>query len=245
MSDSLVDLVSGPLASRTSEGIAHVLRKAILAGILSPGQELRERPLAQQLQVSRTPIREALFTLRGEGLIDLTPNQCARVRHVTQSDIAQIYALRQLLESHAAHAAAAAGDSPRIAQAADALAAQRRLGTGGTAQDQAQADFAFHEAVAAAAGSELLLTIERQVLAVTITHRSRYKYSANRLKTVCRQHAAILATIEAGDSEGAGALMTTHIADATELAIKHFRTAPESVDARERARDHAVVIDST
>lgn len=225
MTDSLRDLVNGPMASRTSEGIAHVLRKAILAGILSPGEELRERPLAEDLQVSRTPIREALFTLRGEGLVDLTPNQCARVRHVTQGDIAQIYALRQLLEAHSARAAAEAGDGPKIMQAADALAAQRRLGAGGSAQDQAQADFAFHEAVATAAGSELLLTIERQVLAVTITHRSRYKYSATRLKNVCRQHAAILSAIEAADGDRAGALMTAHIAEATEFAVKHFRTA--------------------
>ena len=114
MSALLGDLVGGPLATRTSEGIAHVLRKAILAGILNPGQQLRERRLAEELQVSRTPIREALFTLHGEGLVDLAPRRCARVRAVTQSDIAQIYALRKLLEAHSARAAAENGDRAKI-----------------------------------------------------------------------------------------------------------------------------------
>ncbi len=223
MSDLLADLVSGPMATRTSEGIAHVLRKAILAGILSPGQQLRERRLAEELQVSRTPIREALFTLQGEGLVELAPNQCARVRHVSQSDIAQIYSLRRLLEAHAARSAAEHGDRVKIDQIAVALAAQERLGDEGTAQDQAQADFAFHDAVAVAAGNQLLLTVVRQVLAVTVTHRSRYKYAATRVKSVCRQHGTILKAIEAGDGERAELLMSQHIGESTKVAFKQFR----------------------
>ena len=233
MSTLLGDLVGGPLATRTSEGISHVLRKAILAGILNPGQQLRERRLAEELQVSRTPIREALFTLHGEGLVDLAPHQCARVRAVTQSDIAQIYALRKLLESHAARAAAENGDRARINDIAAALAAQRRLGTGGSAQDQAEADFAFHDAIAAAAGSQLLLTVERQVLAVTITHRSRYKYPTAQIKRVWRLHAAILEAIEAGDGDRAEALMAAHIAESTEIAFNNFGQTPTLNSARE------------
>ncbi len=239
MSDLLADLASGPLATRTSEGIAHVLRKAILAGILSPGQQLRERRLAEELQVSRTPIREALFTLQGEGLVELAPNQCARVRHVTESDIAQIYALRRLLEAHSARSAAEHGDKAQIDKAADALAAQQRLGDSGSAQDQAQADFAFHEAVAAAAGNQLLLTVVRQVLAVTVTHRSRYKYTARRVKSVCRQHGEILKAIEAGDGARAEQLMSQHIAESTEVAFKHFQTMP-SPEAQSEEKPEAL-----
>ncbi|MBR45699.1 MAG: GntR family transcriptional regulator [Rhodospirillaceae bacterium] len=222
MSTLLGDLVGGPLATRTSEGIAHVIRKAILAGTLGPGQQLRERRLAEELQVSRTPIREALFTLHGEGLIDLAPHQAARVRAVTPGDIAQIYTLRKLLEAQAARAAAETGDRAKIDAVAGALAAQRRLGTAGSPQEQAEADFTFHDAIAAASGSQLLLTVERQVLAVTITHRSRYKYSAQQVKRVWRLHAGILEAIEAGDGDLAEALMASHIAESTDIAVKHF-----------------------
>lgn len=237
MSALLGDLVGGPLATRTSEGIAHILRKAILAGMLAPGQQLRERRLAEELQVSRTPIREALFTLHGEGLVDLTPHQCARVRPVTQSDIAQIYALRRLLEAYSARAAAENGDRAKIDAVAGALAAQRRLGVGGLLQDQAEADFAFHDAIAVASGSQLLLTVERQVLAVTITHRSRYNYSVQQIKRVWRLHADILEAIEAGDGDRAETLMAAHIAESSKIAFKHFavNAAREGMAEQENA----------
>ncbi len=239
MSDLLGDLVNGPMATRTSEGIAHVLRKAILGGLLVPGQELPERRLADELAVSRTPIREALFTLGGEGLVDLIPNQCARVRPVTPCDIEQIYTLRRLLEGHSARRAAEHGDRAMIRDAASALAAEQRLGPDASAQEQAQADFAFHEAVAAAAGSQLLLTVDRHVWAVTITHRSRYKYGPAHEKRVRRQHGAILKAIEAGDGDAAEALMAAHITESAEIAMKHFRDHRPADDAPPPSKEQA------
>jgi DNA-binding GntR family transcriptional regulator len=230
MPDLLEGMVSGPMATRTSEGIAHVIRKAILAGILPPGQPLRERQLAEELQVSRTPVREALFTLQGEGLVDLAPNRYARVRHVTSGDIAQIYSLRQVLESYAARCAAEQRNMAKLDRAADALAVQRRIGTSGSAMEQAQADLAFHEAIAAAADSQLLLTVVHQVLAVTVTLRSRYEYSMSRAKLVCRQHAAILDAIRTGDADTAERLMAEHIAGSSKLAFKHLGETDGATD---------------
>ena len=237
----VLNIESGEPDAFTDEDQRLVTVLAALASVAVSRAEhyRRERRLAEELRVSRTPIREALFTLRGEGLVDLTPNQCARVSHVTQSDIKQIYALRRLLESHSARLAAENGDRVKIDRVADALAAQQRLGKAGTAQDQAQADLAFHEAVAAAAGSQLLLTVERQVLAVTITHRSRYKYSNPQLKRGWRQHGEVLKAIEAGDGGSAETLMAEHIAESSEIAFKHFgadrpRGCRESVGSPKR-----------
>lgn len=232
MPDLLGGLVSGPMATRTSEGIAHVIRKAILAGILIPGQPLRERQLAEELGVSRTPIREAFFILQGEGLVDLAPSRYARVRHVSSNDIAQIYSLRRVLESYAVRCAAEHQDIAKLNQAADALAVQLRIGSSGSAVDQAQADLAFHEALAAAAGSQLLLTLVHQVLAVTVTLRSRYKYSPSRLKQVCREHEAIFAAIRAADPDAAESLMEGHIAGSSKLAFKHLQETEETGEAK-------------
>ncbi|QEX24699.1 GntR family transcriptional regulator [Hypericibacter adhaerens] len=231
MPDLLGGLINGPMATRTSEGIAHVIRRAILAGILTPGQPLRERQLAEELGVSRTPIREAFFILQGEGLVDLVPSRYARVRHVSSNDIAQIYSLRRVLESYAVRCAAEQQDTAKLNQAADALAVQIRIGTSGSAIDQAQADLAFHEAVAAAAGSQLLLTIVHQVLAVTVTLRSRYKYSPTRVKQVCREHEAIFDAIRAGDPDAAEALMEEHIQGSSKLAFKHLQKMEKAEDA--------------
>jgi DNA-binding GntR family transcriptional regulator len=230
MADLLEGLVNGPMAVRTSEGVAHVLRKAILSGALPPGQPLRERQLAEELKVSRTPVREALFNLQGEGLVDLTPSKYARVREVTPSDIAQIYSLRRVLEAYSARCAAERKDVAMLEKVEDALAAQRRLGASGSLMEQAQADLAFHEAIAAAAGSRLLTTVLHQVLAVTVTLRSRYKYKPNRAERVCQQHGEILRAIKDGDADEAESLMSEHIAESSRLADEHLKTNAQALE---------------
>lgn len=230
MAKLLEGMVSGAMAMRTSEGVAHVIRKAILSGALPPGQPLRERQLAQELDVSRTPVREALFTLQGEGLVDLVPSRYARVREVTPSDIAQIYKLRRVLEIYSARSAAERQDAAMLEKAEVALAAQRRLGASGTRMEQAEADLAFHEAIAAAAGSQLLTTVVHQVLAVTVTLRSRYKYKPGRVRRVCKQHADILKAIKSGDADRAEALISDHIDESSKLADEHLKTKADSVE---------------
>lgn len=227
MANLLGNLANGPIAVRTSEGVAHVIRKAILGGILPPGKPLPERELAEELNVSRTPVREALFTLQGEGLIDLAPGRRARVRQIAASEIEQIYSLRQILECHACRCAAEIADGEKLKQIDDALAAQLRVGAAGSAAEQAQADLAFHEAIANAAGTRLVSTLMRQVLAVTVANRSGYKYSERDARRVYSEHGAIVKAIRAGDAEGADALMRKHISKSCELAMKRLqRPAP-------------------
>jgi DNA-binding GntR family transcriptional regulator len=225
MEELLRGMITGPMAVRTSEGIAHTIRKAILGGALPPGKPLPERQLADELNVSRTPVREALFTLQGEGLVDLEPGRCGRVRAVLLSEIEQIYALRRVLESFSSRCAAEHQDAVRLSRIEDALAAQRRLGSSAAAAEQAKADLAFHEAIAAAAGSRLLLTVMRQVLAVTVAHRSGYRYSSAHANRVHAQHGAILNAIKTGDAGRAGTLMAEHISESSLLALKHLNRA--------------------
>ena len=232
MSELLAGLVNGPIGVRTSEGIAHIIRTAILGGRLPPGKSLPERRLAEELKVSRTPVREALFTLQGEGLVDLSPGRCGRVRHVIDADIKHIYSLRRMLESYAASCAAELQDKAKLIEAENALSAQKRLGSSGSALEQAKADLAFHEAITAAAGNQLLLTLMRQVLAVTVTYRASHNYSAKRTKHVYAQHSAILKAVQAGDADGACALMAKHITESGELALKTMKGVREMVEVR-------------
>lgn len=216
------DVGNATLSSRRSEAVAHVIRKAILTGELPPGEPIRERNLAAELEISRTPVREALFILQGEGLVNLSHNRGAYVASFTSSDIEQIYALRRVLESHAARCAAANRNQAQLEAIAEALDAHRRLDRRATPMEQAQADLAFHEAIAAAAGSQMLLTIAHQVLAVTFTLRSRYAYDAAYSKQVYRRHRAIFKAIEAGDAEAAAELMAEHVSQSSELAISRL-----------------------
>lgn len=209
---------SASLSTRTSAGIADVIRREILSGSLAPEQPLMEREIAAELGVSRTPVREALFILQGEGLVELVPRRNARVRRVTYTDISQIYSLRLVLETHSAESAARFATPSTILAIETALLRQKNLGRDCTALEQADADLAFHRAVASASGSTILTTILQQVLAFTATLRSRIKYDVSRTRIVLAQHKDILTAIKDRDPKLASKRMAEHIGMSTEYA---------------------------
>ena len=79
--------------------VSSILRQAILKGDFKPGERLVQTELAEQIGVSRMPVREALKTLELEGLVTLEPHKGAMVRSVTVEDVEEIYELRAVIES--------------------------------------------------------------------------------------------------------------------------------------------------
>lgn len=214
-----------PLSQRTSEGVARILRSEIFSGQLQPGEPLRERSLADQLQVSRTPVREALFTLHSEGLVELSPNRGATVRTITAQEILQIYSLRTVLESHAAREAALTSTREDIDTLTDAQAKLQRVSRNGTLTEQALADLAFHQIIAEATGSRMLQNIMNQVLAFTVSLRFNYGYSAERFNTTMNEHDGILQALRAHDPDQAERLMHEHVECSKRYALAHFDDA--------------------
>ena len=78
------------------------IEKNIINGIYEKGTNLREIDLSNELQVSRTPVREALKQLAREGLVELVPNRGAKVVGLSKKDILEIFAIRKYLEGYAA-----------------------------------------------------------------------------------------------------------------------------------------------
>ncbi|SFE34986.1 GntR family transcriptional regulator [Blastococcus tunisiensis] len=75
------------------------IRKLILSGALLPGEKVHQSELAEQLNVSRIPLREALSTLAAEGVLDYKPNTGYRVSRFSSDDLSEIYLMRRLLET--------------------------------------------------------------------------------------------------------------------------------------------------
>jgi DNA-binding GntR family transcriptional regulator len=218
-----------PMSQRTSEGVARILRTEIFSGQLKPGEPLPERLLAEQLGVSRTPVREALFTLQSEGLVELTPNRGATVRTITAHDIVQIYSLRGVLESYAAREAATTRTRQDLDALEDAHAKLERISASGTAPEQALADLAFHTLISEATGGRLLQTIMGQVLAFTVSYRSNYAYPADRAGIAITEHRAILDALRDQDADRAEQLMREHVASSSRFALQHFSDAEHAV----------------
>ena len=110
---------TGAAPSRT-EAVLDAIKHAILAGELRPGQGLVETELAQLLGVSKTPVREALKTLAGAGLVTMSPYRGATVRAIDPASAAAIYDLRLLLEPEAVRRAVLASTVQASALQADA-----------------------------------------------------------------------------------------------------------------------------
>jgi DNA-binding GntR family transcriptional regulator len=218
-----------PMSQRTSEGVARILRAEIFSGERKPGEPLRERLIAEQLGVSRTPVREALFTLQSEGLVELTPNRGASVRTLTSHDITQIYALRGVLESYAAREAAESRSRQDLDALEDAHAKLARMSGAGSPSEQALADLAFHTTISEATGSRMLQTIMGQVLAFTVSYRSNFAYPAERAAAVLDEHRAILDAVRDQDADRAEKLMREHVGASSQYALEHFSDADHAI----------------
>jgi DNA-binding GntR family transcriptional regulator len=94
-------VTSIPSAPQHVDLVYAQVRDAILRGAMKPGEEIRQERLARDLDVSRTPLREALRMLEREGLVDGTPNRSYRVTGFSMPDLEQLYVLRLPLEAAA------------------------------------------------------------------------------------------------------------------------------------------------
>jgi DNA-binding GntR family transcriptional regulator len=146
-------LLSAAVPSRTVVVLEN-LKRAILTGELTPGQPLVETDLAGQLGVSKTPVREALKTLAGAGLVTMSPYKGAVVRSVTAQEAWHMYDLRLLLEPEALGRSIAARHDWTVARLA--------LDRAATATDQAERSLAnrdFHRELYGGCGNPMLIRI--------------------------------------------------------------------------------------
>ncbi len=212
---------TGAAPSRT-EAVLDAIKHAILAGELKPGQSLVETELAQLLGVSKTPVREALKTLAGAGLVTMSPYRGATVRAIDPASAAAIYDLRLLVEPEAVGRAVGCGAaeaSPVQASWGDAHAA---LQASDAATDQAQRSLAnreFHRALYLACGNSLLVKALDDLRDQTALVSALSWQQAPSWEQEAAQHRAILAAAQAGDADLATGLLREHIAG---FAARHF-----------------------
>jgi DNA-binding GntR family transcriptional regulator len=211
------------LGEKTSVSAARVLREAILSGQLPPGAALGEQSLGRQLGISRTPVREALLLLRGEGLVEMPPNRPAIVRSFSAEDLREMHSLRALLEGYAARTAAARLTEPDIAELTESCERYARLGE----QDEnlpqlVEENFRFHDTIVRAAASDRLVGMIRQVTAMPLIYKSYMTYSSENRATALADHRNILAALTDRDPDRAELAMKSHVMWARDVALAHL-----------------------
>lgn len=239
--------VSGPV--RLADQVAAILSEEIESGRLAEGDQLpTEVALVKQLGVSRTVVREALSRLRNAGLVE--PRQGLgvfvlprRTRPLdleaeaadTKARVLQIVEVRRAMEGEAAHLAATRAtprDLARMREALDAI--DSAVAAGG---DGVEEDLAFHRTIAESTGNAVMVSTVRYLgevmrggIRVTRANEARRD---DFIEAVRQEHHAILAAVEAGDTEGARAAARRHMEHAASRlqdADDGFWTRAEDLD---------------
>lgn len=213
-------LLAVPHRGSTTELVTDTLREAILDGGLVPGDRLREDELAQDLGVSRTPVREALRRLADERLTVHRVHAGSVVASMTIDDILAVYLVRENLEGLAAHLTAMR-QPPGLLDDLTQVHKEMvdRLPHADTAE-LVTLNLRFHRIVREGSGNSYLERFLTQVEhAVRRFGRSTYE-QPGRAAAVVAEHAAIVSAIASGDPELAAEKSRAHMRAAREMRIQ-------------------------
>ena len=187
------------------------LRAEILRGGLQPGAELAEVALAEQLGVSRGPIREAIGRLASEGLVTVRPRRGAVVRSVSKEEFLELYQVREALELMAVKLAVPRLRPEDIATLQGLIDAMAAHAERDEVVEFFEANAAFHWRLFEASGNGKLQELYRQLLGQLGRYRSRSVLLRGNLQRSVAEHAAILRAAKRGDADRAAHLMSEHI----------------------------------
>lgn len=193
-----------------TEKVYAMLRTEILTCVLEPGKEVSEAELAGRFEVSKTPVREALATLRSEGLVRTFPRRGYQIVPVTFGDMNELFDLRTILEAGAAELACkriTEAEIDNLTKLADVVYDRSEQPS---LKRFIQANRDFHMAIARASGNERLY----QLLVRQIDELERFFYLGARLRDVSSEtqsdHHAIVEILSKRDPDAARAIMIRH-----------------------------------
>lgn len=207
---------------RLSDAVYETMLDAIISGKLKPGTSVSEVSLARQLNVSRTPVHDAMRQLAKDGLVKQRANHRAVIAEFTAADIHDLYQMRKLLEGEAARLAASGMDRTTLAglrASADHLARTRNEPN--WVELWADFDEEFHSAIAKASGSPRLW---QDITRYHLLHRGFNKLSTTPegLEHALVEHTRILDAIEKRDPEEARKAMVEHLQEWQAYFVNHF-----------------------
>lgn len=189
---------------------------------LQPGAIVSEVSLAKQLDVSRTPVHDALRQLAKDGLVEQHPNRRPVIAQFSREDVHDIFEMRKLLECEAARRAAEGLDRQTLAKLRDtAEALAKNTKTADWLTRWADFDEEFHDAIAKASGSKRLW---QDITRYRLLHRGFNKLTTTVavLQQALEEHCRILDALEERDAKKAAHAMLVHLKEWQAYFVNHF-----------------------
>lgn len=221
-----------PSRSDLVDEVYKSLLDAISDGSLPPGARITQEEIAEQMEVSRSPVLQALRLLKKDGLVQDAPGRGLVVADMDAEWIANLYQVRGALDSLAARLAA----ERMVDIGVELIVAGRKAASGKDVKAMINADIAFHSAIYRASGNPLIFETTqlhwvhlRRVMGAVLQ-------SSGQRESIWDEHEAIAKAIASGNVKLAGELSDTHAYIARENLVSHLADALNSDYPKSNAR---------
>ncbi|MBD8067924.1 GntR family transcriptional regulator [Bacillus sp. PS06] len=216
-----------------TEYVYEELKSNILSGIYKPGDKLTEISLANELEVSRTPVRDAVHRLEAEGLVSLTPHKGITVKKLTKKDVQDFHQIRIVLEGLAAKLAALNATDQELELFKEFLIGMEEVYDREKEHEQykeiAKKNVEFHQMICQIAKNDMLTKmLDSLSIPIAVARASNWTNFKERKNQAMVEHREIAKAIISKDAELAQAITEKHIYNAwkaTEKSIEEENQA--------------------
>jgi DNA-binding GntR family transcriptional regulator len=204
------------IAQTTSSAVTQLLRQSLDRGRWASGAPLRQEEIAAELGVSRVPVREALFQLQAEGLVQVIPNKGVYVRSISACDLRELFRLRCLIETDVL------GDAiplhtPATVNRVETI--QAALDKAHSVADWIAGDREFHEALYAPAQRPESMAIVRRLRSQVDRYYFARLKPSTRAQGWHQEHHALIRAVKRRDAKTATRVLQAHLADTERSAL--------------------------
>ena len=203
------------IQSRLADDVYDQILSAIVNGDIAPGERLIQEKIASQINISRTPVREALLRLEQEGILEISGRKGFSIRQISEDEVRQVYAVREAIEGYAARQIAERKDPAQLAAIKKAVDAELEEDI-----TDVQVDFrvnrAIHRTIVEQIGNPMLLEMFDRIWGRSV---SLWLFAATRsdgapLEPI--EHQALFEALSTAEPDAAQKAMVDHIRDGLE-----------------------------
>ena len=218
------DVISIPRAA-LHEQVAQRLRQMLVENRIPPGAKLNERELCEALNVSRTPLREAIKMLAAEGLVELVPNRGAIAIALTEADVINTFEVMAGLESQSGELAAQRITDEELAEIRALHFEMMAAYTRGDLSAYYSLNARIHRAINAAAKNPVLTATYNQVNARLQALRFRSNQDGSKWKRAVGEHEKMIEALSTRDPAAMREVLLTHLANKRNTVLEQLREA--------------------
>ncbi len=201
-----------------------IIKNMIILREIEPGKKINEEHIAKEIQVSRTPIREALCRLENEGIVKIIPRRGAFVSDLNETNVREILLIREVLEGLVVRLAVENMDAKTLEKLRKALDKVSII----PEEDRdlinyTRSEVDFHALLLSASNNQMLKNMMEIVNAHLQIIRLRTVVIPERAQKTVKEHLQILNAIENEDADSAEQLMRKHVRSVREVALKNIK----------------------